>query len=257
MNKHDMLKKTRGIVETLIKDRTPRDVFEECRVAYVALGKAVAAAKSLAPGEAVPVQFAGSIQEVIDMLDSFRSGYASNDPSQKVTEKSMSLAAFAAYVEKSVLAALGETSTAKVLKKLYLIKAQLDAIDTKRTTTAKAESFEDDNTVSVPMYEDPGQIQTTSATSSVESAQAAAPAGSNYEAATSGGAPVAAASNAAPGSVVDEANKNSGPADVLKNLETVISKKVVEEEAEPWPMDMGARPSRTAVSFGRDRTPRE
>src|SRR6185369_2614209 len=158
MTKHEMLKKTRGIVETLIKEKTPRDVFDACRSAYVALGKAVAASKSLTPGEAVPVEFARSIKEVVDMLDSFRSGYASNDPSQKITEKSMSLNDFAAYIEKSVLAALGEDSNAKMLRKLYQIKAQLDGIDVSRT--AKSESFEDAQTVSVPMYDDPDQIKT-------------------------------------------------------------------------------------------------
>lgn len=265
MTKAEVLKMAAGIVKSLIKLRTPD--FSELEKAHKDLGEIVALSKGLDPGE-VPQDVATGIKDVIDRMESFRSGYASNDPTQKTVNKSFTLAEFGEFVKSEVEAANKESVSAVALKRLHVLSRQIEKAGEQGgavPTLNKAMSIEDTTTVTVPMFVDDAQIVPTDSTSSVAAAQSGAPAGDLGVTSASGGA-APAAGNAVNGSILSqssgtpsagnyEAAKSGGPGTALAAAAATVEAATVAKNGETftgWPMDLNAPRRKSSVSFGRD-----
>lgn len=83
MKKSEILKRARDILAGLIAHNTP-DPKVACAKALQRLSEISEIAKAMQPGEVVGAPFAMGVNDVIGLLDAFRSGYASNDASQTV-----------------------------------------------------------------------------------------------------------------------------------------------------------------------------
>lgn len=279
MTKAEVLRKAAGIVSALIKLRTP--AFSELAEAHKALGDVVELTKGLEPGE-VPADVATGINDVINRMESFRSGYRSNDPTQKTVNKAFTIPEFAAHLKKEVETAATE-SDVSALKRLHVLSNQIAKASAEGgavPSVNKATSVEDTTAIMLPVFVDPAQITPTDKTTSAAAAQSGAPSGDNYQAASGGGAP-AVAGNASSGSILSqgtgnptagnyEASKSAGapaavvvapvvpatvPADALNAAAAVVEASAVAKNAtafEGWPMDMNAAPRKSKVHFGKD-----
>lgn len=266
MTKAEVLKKAAGIVASLIKLRTPD--FSDLEKAHKMLGDVIALTKGLEPGE-VPQDVATGIKDVIDRIESFKSGYASNDPTQQNSvNKSFKLPEFAEFVKTEVEAANKETVTAVALKRLHALARQIAKASEPGSAVpalSKATSIEDTTTVTVPMFVDPAQIIPTDSTSSVAAAQSGAPAGDTGVTSASGGS-APAAGNAVDGSILSqgtgnptagnyEASKSAGPGTALAAAAATVEAATVAKNSETftgWPMDLCAPRRKSSVDFGRD-----
>lgn len=247
MNRTELLKRARDIVAGLIAHRTP-DVKSTCERAFKRLGEVCEMAKAMQPGEAVSAPFAMGVSQVIDYLDAFRSGYASNDPSQtiaaetaaetvrnesrigkadaklakdldpgkdkatavaKSTGKTLNPAQFAAYLKTEVDGAMA-LQTGPCLKRLHNLHNAINKAMAAETLPGEtnAASFEETAVFTVPVDVDANQIITTDATQSAAANQAAAPAADSNFESPPGGSAPGVAGNAKDGSVMSEANKN-------------------------------------------------
>ncbi len=281
MTKAEVLRKAAGIVSALIKLRTP--AFSELAEAHKSLGALVELTKGLEPGE-VPADVATGINDVINRMESFRSGYRSNDPTQKTVNKSFTIPEFAAHLKKEIETATGETDV-KALDRLHVLANQIAKASAPGAAVPglnKAASVEDTTGITLPVFVDPAQIVPTDSTSSAAAAQSGAPAaGSNFQAAPGGAAP-AAAGNASDGSMLSqgtgnptagnyEASKSAGGAPAAVVVPAVVAPAVPaasldaaaaaveaaaiaksKTEFEGWPMDVNAAPRKSKVHFGKD-----
>ena len=263
MTKAEVLNKAAGIVKSLIKLRTPG--FEELEKAYKDLGEVIALTKGLDPGE-VPQDVATGIAAVIARMESFKSGYIQNDPTQQnAANKSFTLAEFGEFVKTEVEAANKEPVVAVALKRLHVLALQIAKASEPGAAIPglnKAASIEDTTTVTVPLFTDPLQITPTDTTSSVAAAQSGAPADS-ITSASGGAAP--AAGNAQIGSIVSqgtgtpsagnyEASKSAGPGAALASAAATVEAATIakgQDAFEGWPLDL-ARRRKSSVDFGRD-----
>lgn len=196
MKRHEVLKSVEGVVAGLIQQFTP-DPEVPCRKASLELSQLAQVAKSIGPG-GVPVDFAAGIQSVIQQLDAFRSGYASNAPGEQVTTKAMSLSEFLdlakGVVEKAV-AAHREDRLAEALSELHRLKADI----------IKAESYEDATVINVTVRNDPAALVPTSADGSRDAAGTSAPSTAPTNFAANPGAITAPAPSTAPNPSTDSA----------------------------------------------------
>lgn len=287
MTNHEILKKAQAIVASLIAQKTP-DLHETLEAAGAKFAEIVAASKGLEPGQSLPAPFAQSIGQVCDYLDSFRSGYASNDASQTVAaetaaetarnaerfgkaqgvKKGISKEKFVEHVKTTVEKAMSQ-KTGECLRSLHALQ---DAI-TKSISNVEsfganttASSFEEVAQFSVGVDMDPLQIQTTDATQSLAAAQSAAPAGSNFAAADTSSAGAVAASKTVPTPTMAN-NQSAAPAGdsnfeaVGKSFADLAAsvEKNTKDSAEDigWTTDLNCpefMTGRRKVDFGRDGT---
>lgn len=234
MKNADFIQAAIAMTKAAIARRTP-PVFATSVEAYKRLGSAIETIKSVSPENAVPASFATSINDVIESLEAFRSGYVSNNPAQNVDSLVMSTDSAnmkkAAILNKSMpgtefqqmvlteLEAAIKEPTAKALRRLHKLGYALET----------AESVQDKDVVNFADGNDPMKVVPTSA----EDPGAKSPAGtsspstapSNFASNTAtgdlGGPPSGTPGNTAdasrtPGngsadSVVGEAQRNSGP----------------------------------------------
>jgi len=270
MTKAELLRKSAGIVSALIKAKTlPFSVLEE---AHKALGQIVATTKALDPGDAVTQEVACDINSVMERMESFRSGYCSNDPSQTktVTNKSFTLPEFAVFVKTEVDGALAETTVAATLKRLHTLSGQIET-GSKGVSNLpglnKAESMEDTTVITIPVTVDPAQIIPTDKTTPAAAAQSGTPAGDSAQFSTPGGNPGPVAdSHAANGSIATQGTGNpadggnyqaskSAPATPESTLDTVVAtveKTTAAPAFDGWPMDVNAPKRKSDVHFGKD-----
>lgn len=286
MKNHEILTKARDIVAGVIKQKTP-DVRKACAEAYATLGGIVAMSKGLEPGNPVPTVFASSVSNVCDLLDAFRSGYASNDPSQtvavetaaetkrnaerlgKAAPKWLSKEAFVDHVAKTI----AKATAARPGECLRILHALHDAISKavgnveSFAADTNAESFEETAQFTVGVEIDPMQIVPTDSTQSLAAAQVAAPAaGSNFEAAAGGGAgPVVATKTQAAGTVAGNQVADPKPDSnfeavdkAFKSLTDTVEKSNTADDNERdigWTMDLASEEfmsGRREIDFGRD-----
>jgi len=90
MKNADFIQAAIAMTKAAIARRTP-PVFATAVEAYKRLGQAIETVKSLTPENAVPASFATSVNDVIESLEAFRSGYVSNNPAQNVDRLVMSM----------------------------------------------------------------------------------------------------------------------------------------------------------------------
>lgn len=145
MKSVEILKQADRIVAGLITDKTP-PIFETCRAAYADLGDLVLFARSqMADG--VTEEFAEGINDVIKRLDVYRAIHVAQVAK---AEKKMTHPEFALYLKGQVAKALKE-DPARALQRLHAFQAGI----------LKAYTFESDETVTIPVYVDPWQSETT------------------------------------------------------------------------------------------------
>ncbi len=145
MKSGEILKSAERMVEGLITDKTPA-VFDNCRSAYVELGELVAFARSeMADG--VTTEFAAGINDVIKRIDPYRAVHSAK---LNKTEKKMTVEQFAGYLKQQIAKALAE-EPAEALRRLHALQAGI----------RKAYTFESTDTVSIQLYVDPWQMETT------------------------------------------------------------------------------------------------
>jgi len=284
-----ILKKAKAIVAGLIAQKMP-DAEATFTAAHKKMGEIVAMSKGLEPGQPVPAPFAQSVAGVIEMMDSFRSGYASNDPAQTVAAetaaetarnaerigkgaKHLTAEGFAAHVKTTVEKALAAKSNGECLSTLYGLHAAISKAITNVESFAAdttASSFEEVAQFSVGVEVDPLQVIPTDATQSLAADQTAAPAaGSNFAASDTGSAgAVAAAKTSTDGGTI-AGNQAAAPAGdsnfeavgkAFSDLAATVEKsaaKDTEENDIGWTMDLNSEEfltGRRKVDFGRDRT---
>lgn len=205
MKTSDFVTAAIAMTKSAIGRRTP-PVFETSVRAYKTLGAAIETVKSLTPENAVPASFATSINDVIESLEAFRSGYVSNNPSQAVDRlvmstdsanmkkaalnKSMPTEQFQQMVLTELETAIAEP-TAKALRRLHKLGYALET----------AESVQDKDVVNFSDGTDPMKVVPTSA----EDPGAKNPAGTS--------SPSTAPSNFASNSATGELPRNAGGAD--------------------------------------------
>lgn len=270
LTKAEILKTSAGIVAAMIKLRTPP--LSELEDAYKAFGSVVQTSKSLNPGDAVTPDIATGVNAVIERMESFRSGYCSNDPSQKKVDKSFTLPEFTSYLQAEIAASNAETNSAKALKRLHVLAGQIEsasAVGGAVPGLNKAGSMEDTSAITLPVFVDPAQIVPTDSTSPITSAQTGAPAGDSAEFSAQGGS-AAVAGNASNGSIVAQstgtpgssnydASKSATPlvsaSDALAAAAAVVESATVaksEQTFDGWPLDLNAPRRKSSVHFGKD-----
>ncbi len=245
MKNADFVTVALNMTKAAISRRTP-PVFATSVEAYKRLGDAIETIKGVSPENAVPASFATSINDVIESLESFRSGYVSNNPSQQTDRLVMSLDS--ANMKKSAIKlnktmegpafqqfVLGELEeaikepTAKALRRLHKLGYALET----------AESIQDKDVVNFADGNDEMKVVPTSTEMpgakdpSGTSAPSTAP--SNFASNTAtgdlAGPPSATPGNTAdasrtPGngsalSVAGEAARNSGPREMTSTPSNV------------------------------------
>lgn len=198
--KLSLLSQADAIVKAQIVQRRP-PMFETLKAAYGQIGDLAETAKSFLgetskgfreQNDGLPSEFDGGINQVIRNLSAFRSGYASNDPTQQVSAgvtKRASQAEFLAYlkteIEKSATEEAPEAlarlrAVAGVIKSAV---AEVEALKDKGSVTKNADGTKtvhegiakDDGGITIPVFMDPMQVKTTS----VEDAGAKTAAGSS------------------------------------------------------------------------------
>jgi len=180
--KLDVLSQADVIVTTKIAERRPK-MFETLKSAYTALGELTATAKGFREqGDALTSEFQDGIIGVIRSLSAFRSGYASNDPTQAVAgsgvvTKRASLGEFVDYLKTEIAKADKEEApealarlraVSNVIKSgLHEIAKRPDGnkdVDEKRNDDGSirvAARKADDGGVTIPVFMDPMQWKTT------------------------------------------------------------------------------------------------
>lgn len=180
--KLDILSQADVIVTTKISERRP-PMFETLKGAYEKLGTLTGVAKGFREqGDALTSEFQDGIIGVIRSLSAFRSGYASNDPTQAVAgpgtvTKRASLAEFVGYLKNEIAKAAAEDgpeALARLRSVSNVIKNGLSEIakrpDGNKDVTevknadgsVKVEARKaDDGGVTIPVFMDPMQVKTT------------------------------------------------------------------------------------------------
>jgi hypothetical protein len=176
--KLEILSQADKIVSAQITQRRP-PMFDTLKSVYAQLGELASVSKGLrADGEGLPSEFAGGINDVIRSLSAFRSGYASNDPSQVVAgtvTKRASLAEFVGYVKTEIEKSIKEEAP-EALSRLRavsgVIKAGLAELDAVKDNGAEIKEngkvvavsggiAKADGGVTIPVTNDPMQVKTT------------------------------------------------------------------------------------------------
>lgn len=267
MTKAEVLMKAAGIVSALIKSKTP-DV-SGLAAAHEALGKVIATTKGLSPGDAIPADIATGVNAVIERMESFRSGYVSNDPSQKIVDKAFTVVQFAEYVKSEVDAVEAEPNKAKALKRLHGVAGQIAKALADVSSLGKASSIEDTTPINLPVFVDAAQIVPTDSTTPIVAAAVGAPTtdpsftsaqgGSAAVAGNAKGGSAVAQGSGAPGASNYDASKAAtppapvaNPADVLAAATAVVEKSTSAPEFEGWPLDLNAPKRKSEVHFGKD-----
>ena len=170
------------IVTTKIAERRP-PMFETLKGAYEKLGALTGTAKGFREqGDGLPSEFSGGINDVIRALSSFRSGYASNDPTQAVvgpgtvTKRGL-LGEFVGYLKMEIAKADKEEATealARLRAVSNVIKSGLheiakrpdgnkdvDEVKNADGSIKVAARKADDGGVTIPVFMDPMQVKTT------------------------------------------------------------------------------------------------
>lgn len=243
MKNSQILKTARGLVTSVITMLTP-PVLPTMRGAYATLEKALARAKAADATDVLPEEFQMSIQSVIDQLDSFRSGVASN--MADFVTKSYSRDGFGHFVNTEITKALSEPNGVALRRMFNLLKSIKAAED---SSIAKGASFETSETISVSVQNDPAAFTETSTEGSVTAQDT----GGTTLATSAAPGPAAVSTMAAPASV--------GKFDVAKEM-TEAAAKIEKARTElpdtGWAMDLNSPEFLHGIrkaDFGRDREP--
>ena len=259
MTRHDLLSSVGKTVHGLISQLTP-DPEASCAKAFERLGSLYRISKAVTAGEE-PSYFTAGIQEVIKLLDAHRTGFARTaeqegagalSVAKSATELTMS--AFAAHATKVVTKALEDVKADR-------LGSALEALHTLYRDVVKAESFEDTNTATIAVTNDPMRVIETEAPGTTAPSGTSQPntAPSNYV--TNPGdvkaAPPSTEANPATGSVtalptasagtpafVDTAKADVDLAKSLTALSETIAKATVSHGVDPnrgWAMDLNSK----------------
>jgi hypothetical protein len=264
MTRHELLTSVGKTVHGLIAQLTP-DPQTSCFKAFERLGGLCRTSKAVTALEE-PAYFTAGIQEVIQMLDAHRTGFArtaeQENGSVKKSATELSLLAFAAHSSKVVTKALEDVSKGQ-------IGAALEALHTLYRDVVKAESFEDTTTATIAVTNDPMRVIETEAAGTMTAAQPASTSNavSNPEAVkapppsteanpSTGSATALPTASAGAPAFVDTAKaaaaEEASVTKALKDTAESISKAAVSQGVDPnqgWARDLNSPAFRGGVDF--------
>jgi hypothetical protein len=162
MTRHELLTSVGKTVHGLISQITP-DPEVSCMKAFEKLGAMVRTSKAVTALEE-PAYFTAGIQEIIGILDAHRTGFARTAEQEngavKKSAKDLTLTAFAAHASQVVTKALADVEAGR-------IGSALESLHTLYRDIVKAESFEDTNTATIAITNDPMRVIETEAAGSM------------------------------------------------------------------------------------------
>ena len=169
MTRHEVLSSVGAAVHGLIASLTP-DPETVCFKAFEQLGSLCRISKSISAME-IPSYFTRGIQGVILELDAFRTGFARTAEQEGAgslavakSAKDLTVAAFVAHASQVITKALKDAESNQ-------LGSALAALHFLYGDIAKAESFEDTNTSTIAVTNDPMAIVETVAGGSMTAAQ--------------------------------------------------------------------------------------
>ena len=166
MTRHEVLSSVGKTVHSLIASLTP-DPHTSCFKAFEQLGHLVRTSKAVTALEE-PSYFTTGIQEIINMLDAHRTGFARTAEQENgavaKSSKQLSVSAFVTHANQIVTKALQDVQE----NRLGVALASLHSLFSDIT---KAESFEDVSTGTIAVTNDPMRVIETEAAGSMTAAQ--------------------------------------------------------------------------------------